>query len=65
LTDDADFTFATDTLTVTKINAAHQAHDGTAAVADGTYTVGKGLVTDGTITIKDGIITAIQQASNI
>lgn len=40
---------------------------GTAAVADGTYTVGARLTpitgTDGTITVKGGIITAITQAT--
>ncbi len=67
LTDDADMTFATDTLTVTKIKSKHYAADGTAPVADGTYTVGLKLTpvtgNDGTITVKDGIITAIQQAT--
>jgi len=38
--------------------------DGTAAVADGTYTVGKGARQDGTITVKGGIITGIQQAAD-
>jgi hypothetical protein len=67
LVDDADMTFATDTLTVTKIKSKHYALDGTAPVADGTYTVGARLTPvtgiDGTITVKDGIITAIQPAT--
>lgn len=68
LTDDADFTFATDTLTVTKvvIGTSITTVGGTAPVADGTYTVGARLTgggTDGTITTKSGIITAITQAT--
>lgn len=37
--------------------------DGTAPVADGTYTVGIGGSQNGTITVKGGIITAIQEAN--
>ena len=36
---------------------------GTAAVADGTYTVGIGITANGTITTKGGIIIAVQEAS--
>jgi hypothetical protein len=46
-----------------EVRAIHKASDGTAPVADGTYTVGIGGTTNGTITIKDGIITAVQEAS--
>jgi hypothetical protein len=63
LTDDADMTFATDTLTVTKIKSSHYCADGTAPLANGTYTIFDGSYTgavDGTITIKDGLITAYQ-----
>lgn len=45
-----------------EVRAIHKASDGTAPVADGTYTVGIGGTTNGTITIKDGIITAVQEA---
>lgn len=49
------------------VNATGYKAGGTAAVADGTYTVGSKItpVTGdlGTITVKGGIITAIQEAS--
>lgn len=49
------------------INAVGYKAGGTAAVADGTYTVGNKITavtgTNGTITVKGGIITAIQQAT--
>lgn len=48
-------------LKATEVLAKHKANDGTAAVADGTYTMGLGATSNGTITIKDGIITAVQQ----
>jgi hypothetical protein len=48
-------------LSATTVKSVHKAADGTAAVADGTYTLGLGGTTNGTITIKDGIITAVQQ----
>jgi hypothetical protein len=63
LVDDADMTFATDTLTVTKIKSSHYCADGTAPLANGTYTIFDGSYTgavNGTITIKDGLITAYQ-----
>jgi hypothetical protein len=63
LTDDSDMTFATDTLTVTKIKSSHYCADGTAPLANGTYTIFDGSYTgavNGTITIKDGLITAYQ-----
>jgi hypothetical protein len=66
---DADMTFATDTLTVTKlvIGTSLTTVGGTAPVADGTYTVGARLTpvtgTDGTITTKSGIITAVTPAT--
>jgi hypothetical protein len=44
------------------IRGIHKTADDTAAVADGTYTVGIGGTQNGTITIKDGVITAVQQA---
>jgi hypothetical protein len=44
------------------VNAASYKAGGTAAVADGTYTVGIGGTQNGTITVKGGIITAVQQA---
>lgn len=44
------------------VRAKHYAADGTAPVANGTYTVGIGGTANGTITIKDGIITAVQEA---
>lgn len=64
LTDDADFTFATDTLTATKIVGTTSIKVGTAAGyissdgstgATGTFTT----VDLKTVTVKDGIITAI------
>ncbi len=49
------------------VNASGYEAGGTAAVADGTYTVGAMITpatgTTGTITVKGGIITAIQQAT--
>jgi hypothetical protein len=44
-----------------EVRAIHKAVDGTASVADGTYTMGLGGTTNGTITIKDGVITAVQE----
>jgi hypothetical protein len=52
---------ANDIYTTGAVKGVHKAADGTAAVADGTYTMGLGGTTNGTITIKDGIITAVQQ----
>ena len=69
LVDDADMTFATDTLTISKlvISTSLTSVGGTAPVANGTYTVGSRLTPvtgiDGTITVKSGIITAIQPAT--
>ncbi len=58
LTDDADLTFATDTLTATKVKAGTVAgfisSDGSAG-ATGTFTT----VDSKTVTVKDGIITSI------
>ncbi len=49
------------------VNAVGYSAGGTAAVADGTYTVGNKITAvtgnNGTITVKGGIITAIQQAT--
>jgi len=64
LTDDADLTFATDTLTATKIVGTTSIKAGTAAgyiSSDGsTGATGSFTTTDGkTVTVKDGIITSI------
>lgn len=64
LTDDADFTFATDTLTVTKIVGTTSIKVGTVAgyiSSDGsTGATGSFTTVDGkTVTVKDGIITQI------
>lgn len=64
LTDDADFTFATDTLTATKIVGTTSVKVGTAAgyiSSDGsTGATGSFTTVDGkTVTVKDGIITSI------
>lgn len=64
LTDDADFTFATDTLTATKMVGTTSIKVGTAAgyiSSDGsTGATGTFTTVDGkTVTVKDGIITAI------
>lgn len=64
LTDDADLTFTTDTLTTTKlvISTSLTSVGGTAPVADGTYAVYNDGVTSGQVTsftTKSGIITAI------
>ena len=40
----------------------HKTTDGTAAVSDGTYTMGIGATTNGTITIKDGLIISVTEA---
>lgn len=49
------------------VDATSYKAGGTAAVADGTYTVGSKITPvtgdDGTITVKGGIITAIQEAT--